>query len=193
MSKESRKFVGQKPEELLKRIIETSTDKGDLVLDYHAGSGTTLAVAHKIGRRYIGIEQLDYKDKNPETRVKSVVKGDQTGISKTVGWKGGGSFIYAELKQWNEEYMRAIREANTKKELSGIYKKMQAEAFFRYEIDLSKFDQKQFAELSLDEQKKVLMACLDKNHLYVNYGEMGDATYKIPAEDKKINKAFYGN
>lgn len=191
-SQEYLKFAGQKPEELLKRIIEASTDTNDIVLDYHAGTGTTLAVAHKLGRRFIGIEQMDYIHDLPEARLKKVIKGEQGGISKTVNWKGGGSFIYAELKQWNEAYMQAIQDAKTVKEIAAIYKKMRDEAFFRYEVDLSKFDDKKFADLELPDQKKVLMECLDKNHLYVNLGEMEDATYKISAEDKRINRQFYG-
>jgi adenine-specific DNA-methyltransferase len=182
---------GKKPEKLVQRIIELTTKEGDLVLDYHLGSGTTAAVAHKMGRRYIGIEQLDYDKDGCSIRLKNTIKGEQSGISKAVNWKGGGSFVYMELKQWNEQYIQAIQEAKTVKELTAIYKKMQAEAFFRYEIDLSKFEQKQFGQMTSDEQKKVLLECLDKNHLYVNYNEMEDATYKIPAEEKKINKQFY--
>ncbi|MDP3697339.1 MAG: site-specific DNA-methyltransferase [Candidatus Taylorbacteria bacterium] len=186
-------FAGQKPEKLIQRIIDFVTSKNDIVLDYHIGSGTTVAVAHKMGRRYIGVEQLDYGDNDSMGRLKKVISGDQNGISKAVNWKGGGSFVYMELKEWNEEYMQAIQDAKTAKELSAIHKKMQKQAFFRYDIDLSKFDQKQFAELPLEDQKKVLLECLDKNHLYVNLSEMNDATYKIPAEEKKINKQFYGN
>ncbi|MEK7611973.1 MAG: site-specific DNA-methyltransferase [Patescibacteria group bacterium] len=186
-------FSGQKPENLLERIIKSATDEGDIVLDYHLGSGTTAAVAHKMGRQYIGIEQLDYGDNGSVARLKEVVKGDQAGISKAVHWKGGGSFVYMELKKWNEEYEQAIRGGKTSKELLNIYKKMQMEAFFRYEIDLNKFDEKKFGELELKDQKQILIESLDKNHLYVNYSEMEDATYKVPAEKKKINKAFYGN
>jgi adenine-specific DNA-methyltransferase len=186
-------FAGQKPEKLIQRIIDLSTSKNDIVLDYHLGSGTTAAVAHKMGRQFIGIEQLDYGDNDSVIRLKNVINGEQGGISKTLDWKGGGSFVYMELKQWNEAYAKAIREAKAAKELADIYKKMQAEAFFRYEIDLHKFDEKQFGKLGIADQKKILLECLDKNHLYVNYGEMEDATYKIPAHEKKINKAFYGD
>lgn len=163
-------------------------DKNAIVLDFFAGSGTT---AHALlmlnnedngNRKFILCEQMHYVDTITKERVKQVIKND-----------GKGSFVYAELKQWNETYIQIIQEAKTAKELTGIYKKMQAEAFFRYEIDLSKFDKKQFGQLIVDEQKQVLLECLDKNHLYVNYNEMEDATYKISAEEKKINKAFYGN
>jgi len=183
---------GKKPEALIKRILDIGTKKGDLILDYHLGSGTTCAVAQKMDRRYIGIEQLDYKDNDSVVRLKNVIKGDQTGVSKSVNWKGGGSFVYMELKQWNEEYMQKTQKAKTPKELVDVYKKMQKEAFFRYEIDLSKFDERDFGKLDLKAQKQVLVECLDKNHLYVNYSEIDDSAYKISAEDKKINKQFYG-
>ena len=88
---------GKKPEELLKRIIEITTLEGDLVLDFFAGTGTTCAVAHKMGRQYIGVEQLDYGENSAVVRLKNVINGDPTGISKEVGWKGGGDFVYLEL------------------------------------------------------------------------------------------------
>lgn len=183
---------GKKPEKLLKRIIELSTDKGDLVLDYHLGSGTTAAVAHKLGRKYIGIEQLDYGDNDSVKRLENVIAGDASGISKIVDWKGGGSFVYAELMELNQAFINDIEKADTSSKLEKIYKKMQSEAFFRYEVDIKKFDVKEFSKLSLADQKQVLLECLDKNHLYVNYSEIDDATYKVSAEDKKLNKSFYG-
>lgn len=90
---------GQKPEKLLERIIEISTQENDVVMDFHLGSGTTCAVAHKMNRRYIGIEQMDYIEDIAVERMKKVIEGEQGGISKAVNWQGGGSFIYAELKQ----------------------------------------------------------------------------------------------
>jgi adenine-specific DNA-methyltransferase len=92
-------FAFPKPEALLHRIIEISTKPNDLVMDFHLGSGTTCAVAHKMGRRYIGIEQMDYIEDIAVERMKKVLDGEQGGISKALEWKGGGSFIYAELKQ----------------------------------------------------------------------------------------------
>jgi adenine-specific DNA-methyltransferase len=98
-SKEGLGFIGQKPEELLQRIIEASTNPKDLVMDFHLGSGTTCAVAHKMRRRYIGIEQMDYIEDIAVERLKKVIDGEQGGISKAVNWSGGGSFVYAALKQ----------------------------------------------------------------------------------------------
>ena len=182
---------GKKPEKLMNRIIEMLTEKDDYVLDYHMGSGTTPAVAHKMGRRYVGIEQLDYGPNSGYQRLRSVIEGESTGVSNRFSWKGGGSFVYAELMELNERFITDIKKAKITKELLNIYKKMKIEAFFRYDIDLSKFDEKQFKELHLGEQKQILFECLDKNHLYINYSEIEDVTYKVSTEDKKLNRLFY--
>ena len=179
---------GKKPEHLLARLISLLTKKDDLVMDYFLGSGTTAAVAHKMGRKYIGIEQLDYGENDSVVRLQNVINGDKTGISKSVNWQGGGSFVYAELKKWNQHYIDDIEDAKTTKKLLTIYKKMKDEAFFRYDVDL----ENDFSKLELDQQKEVLIECLDKNHLYVNLSEMDDTTYDISNEDKAMNKKFYG-
>jgi adenine-specific DNA-methyltransferase len=87
----------KKPEMLLRRVIELATNPGDLVLDSFLGSGTTAAVAHKMGRRYIGIELGDHCYTHCLTRLKAVVDGEQGGISKAVNWQGGGGFKFYEL------------------------------------------------------------------------------------------------
>lgn len=88
----------KKPEKLIKKIISMCTREGDLVLDSFLGSGTTAAVAHKMGRKYIGIEMGHHAYTHCVQRLKQVVKGvDQTGISKAVNWKGGGGFKFYEL------------------------------------------------------------------------------------------------
>jgi adenine-specific DNA-methyltransferase len=182
---------GKKPEKLMARIIEMLTSKNEIVMDYNTGSGTTIAVAHKLGRRYIGIEQLDYYENDSFVRLKNVINGDTTGVSKAYNWKGGGSFVYMELNEWNEQYMNEIQKADNIYKLLNIYEKMKKETFFRYEVDLSQFDEKEFKALPLKEQKQVLYECLDKNHLYVNLSEIDDTTYKISAEDKRLSKEFY--
>ena len=89
---------GKKPEQLLKRIIEMSTEPGDIVLDSFLGSGTTAATAHKLGRRWIGIEMGEQAYTHCKQRLDSVIDGtDQLGISKTVGWQGGGGYHFYEL------------------------------------------------------------------------------------------------
>lgn len=90
-------FSTPKPEELLSRILHIATSPGDLVLDSFLGSGTTAAVAHKMGRRYIGIEMGDHAATHCQPRLKQVVNGEQGGISKVVNWIGGGGFRYYRL------------------------------------------------------------------------------------------------
>lgn len=90
-------FDTPKPEELIKTLIEISTQENDIVLDFHLGSGTTAAVAHKMNRQYIGVEQMDYIETVAVERLKKVITGEQGGISKSVNWQGGGSFTYLEL------------------------------------------------------------------------------------------------
>ena len=88
---------GKKPEALIKRIFELFTNPGDLVLDSFLGSGTTAAVAHKMGRRYIGIEMGEHAVTHCRPRLQKVIDGEQGGISKSVGWQGGGGFRFYRL------------------------------------------------------------------------------------------------
>lgn len=90
-------FDTPKPEALIRRIIELSTNKTDLVLDSFLGSGTTAAVAHKMGRRWIGVELGEHAKTHCFPRLKYVVDGEQGGISKAVNWQGGGGFKFYEL------------------------------------------------------------------------------------------------
>ena len=88
---------GKKPEALIKRILELFSGPGDLVLDSFLGSGTAAAVAHKMGRRYIGIEMGDHAVTHCLPRLKGVIQGEQGGVSKSVEWKGGGGFRFYRL------------------------------------------------------------------------------------------------
>ena len=90
-------FEHEKNELILHRIIEWITEPRDLVLDSFLGSGTTAAVAHKMGRRYIGIELGDHCYTHCLPRLRTVVDGEQGGISRAVGWQGGGGFKFYEL------------------------------------------------------------------------------------------------
>lgn len=184
---------GQKPEELLQRIIQSVTAVGDIVLDYHLGSGTTAAVAQKMDRQYIGIEQLNYGENDNVVRLKKVITGEQGGISETVKWKGGGDFVYMELIKLNEEWVERINKAKTEKELLKIWQEMQGSAFLSHKIDPKLIDEKakEFSELDLKDQKRFLIECLDQNLLYVNYSDIDDKEYGVGKEDKKLNKEFY--
>lgn len=90
-------FATPKPERLLERILRLASAEGDLVLDSFLGSGTTCAVAHKMGRRYIGIEMGEHAVTHCAPRLKKVVDGEQGGISKALNWQGGGGFRFYRL------------------------------------------------------------------------------------------------
>lgn len=182
---------GKKPEKLLARIMNMTTKKGDVVLDYHLGSGTTAAVAHKLRRRYIGFEQLEYPENGSVKRLCNVINGENVGLGNLIEWKGGGSFVYAELKRYNQQYIDAIEAAKVTEELVALYQQMKKEAFFRIEIDHEKWNNEAFEQLSFKEQKELLCECLDKNHLYVNLTEIEDVFYKMSEDDIALNKKFY--
>ncbi|RKX64606.1 MAG: site-specific DNA-methyltransferase [Thermodesulfobacteriota bacterium] len=183
---------GKKPEQLIKRIIDMCTQSKDIILDFFMGTGTTCAVAHKMERQYIGVEQLNYEENSAVVRLKNVINGDQTGISKEVGWQGGGDFVYMELMKLNEAFVERIRDAETTEEILSIWEEMKHNGFLSYRVDPRLFDEniEEFKALTLDEQKRLLLEMLDYNDLYVNYSEIDDAIYNVSEEDRKLNKEF---
>ncbi len=186
---------GKKPELWLKTLIDIGSKENDIVLDFFIGTGTTAAVSHKMGRQYIGVEQLDYGKNSVFVRLKNVINGDQTGISKTVSWQGGGDFVCLELMKWNEKWTEEIKKAKSRKELERIWDELKNAAFLSYKVEPEKVSRykKEFGELTLVQQKEFLQKeCLDKNHLYVNYSEIDDEEYGVSKEDKMLNKEFYG-
>ena len=178
---------------LIQDIISMTTNENDIVMDFFLGSGTTAAVAHKMNRQYIGIEQMDYIENVSIERLKKVIEGEQGGISKTLNWQGGGSFIYAKLMPLNEIFKKEILKAKDDKELDQIYKKLQKVAFIDYRINLRDIAKdKEFVNLSLNEKKEVLNLCLDSNMDYVLLSDIDDVTYEVDSNTKALNKAFYG-
>ena len=139
--------------------------------------------------------QLDNQLEILNTRLKKVIKGEQGGISKIVDWKGGRNFVYMELSKWNEEWVEKIEKAKTNKELLKIWDEMKETAFLSYKVETKTINAnaKEFTDLSIDNQKKFLIECLDKNQLYVNYSEIEDKEYGVKKEDKDLNNEFYGN
>lgn len=185
-------FSTPKPEALLKRIIEISTQENDLVMDFFAGSGTTLAVAHKIKRRFVGIEQMDYVKSITKERLKKVVEGEQGGISKAVNFVGGGEFVYVELMPLNAVFKEQIQASNDESELERIYKDLQEKAFVDYRADIKEMlKDKDFEALNLDEKKRILLSVLDSNMDYVPLSEIEDSEYGISSELVELNKAFF--
>ena len=188
-------FGTPKPERLLERILTLATAAGDLVLDYHAGSGTTLAVAHKMGRRYIGVEQMDYIETLTAERLRKVLGGEQGGISARTGWKGGGSFVYCELAKQNQAFVEEIKAAKDFSELTEIYRRIIAAGFISHKVNPAQIEAtwEEFAALKFSEQKRLLLELLDKNFLYVNLCDLDDEEFAIADADKKFTRSFYFN
>lgn len=185
-------FDTQKPEKLIERIIETLTTTHDLVLDFHLGSGTTAAVAHKMGRRYIGVEQMDYIQDITVERLKKVLEGEQGGISKAQNWHGGGSFVYCELKEDANTLISIIQNATEdtiESVKDSIYTDERIVPYLTKQ-ELADAD-KDFENLTLEEKKQALIKLVDKNKLYVNASDMDDESYHVSDDDKKFTNSFY--
>lgn len=189
---------GKKPEKLLHRIIDMTTEEGDIVLDYHSGSGTTAGVAHKMKRQWITIEQIDNQIDLSLNGLNNVIKGDKRGVSELVNWKGGGDFIYFELAKWNETAKEKILACESLEELIKFFDEMYERYFLNYNLKIKEFREKvikeeEFKNLSLDEQKKMFIAMLDNNQMYVNKTEMADIKFGIDKEDQNLTSQFYNS
>ena len=183
---------GQKSEKLIERIIKNSTMEGDIILDFHLGSGTTAAVAHKMGRRYIGVEQMDYIEDITVERMKKVIEGEQGGISKAVNWQGGGSFVYCELMENANSLIQKIQsstEDNIIDIKNQIYSDERIVPYITRE-ELNSVDV-EFDNLTLEEKKQALIKLIDKNKLYVNYSDINDENYYINEKDRMFTQSFY--
>ncbi|RVZ37424.1 site-specific DNA-methyltransferase [Helicobacter pylori] len=184
-------FDFPKPEALISRILEISTQENDLVLDFFAGSGTTCAVAHKMKRRYIGIEQMDYIETITKERLKKVIEGEQGGISKKCGFKGGGSFVYAELKEVNSGIKKQILNAKSKSECLKIFNDLNERILKRADGKIDEIDSEEFHNLDLNEQKRICYDLLDSNEDYLNLGDIDEDAWEIDEITKKYNEIFY--
>ncbi len=187
---------GKKPEALLSRIIEMASDEHDIILDYHLGSGTTAAVAHKMNRQYIGVEQLNYGENDSVVRLQNVINGDSTGISKSVEWQGSGSFVYMELAEKNEKAMQLISACKNYDELISIFNTLSTKYFLHYNVRINDLINKtckeeQFKNLSLEKQKEIFCRMLDLNQLYVNCDDRNDKDSGLLENDIKATENFY--
>ena len=206
-------FSYPKNERLMERIIEYTTEKREIVLDFHLGSGTTAAVAHKMGRQYIGIEQMNYAENIAVERLKKVVgtkvmaEGkllneivyDTGGVSESVNWQGGGDFIYCELMPYNQAFMDKIQAAQSSEELVSLWRDIAENSFLNWYANkkapadaVKDFIEIGQSENGLEKQKKLLAELLDKNQLYVNLSEIDDEDFGVIEEDKTLNTQFYG-
>ncbi|VEU60720.1 C-terminal truncated type III restriction-modification system: methylase [Mycoplasmopsis bovigenitalium] len=185
-------FSNPKPELLIKNLILSCTQPNDIVLDFFLGSGTTAAVAHKMNRRYIGIEQMDYIQDITVERMKKVIKGEQGGISESVKWQGGGSFVYYELLENSQTLINQIldsKENNINEIKTKIYSDNRIVPYISNEELINA--EKEFDNLDLTDKKKALISLVDKNKLYVNYSDIDDEDFNISEVDKSFTNSFY--
>ena len=155
------------------------------------GSGTTQAVAHKMNRQYIGIEQMDYIETVSVERLKKVITGEQGGISKDVEWQGGGSFVYCELKNDAQDFLNKVHNASPSEQLIELLEQAKNSSFLSYRVDIKKLHREEFAKLSLFEQKQSLVELIDQNNLYVNYSDIDDVDNNVSDKEKELNRQFY--
>ena len=142
-------FKTPKPERLLHRILHIASNENDIILDFCAGSGVTAAVAHKVNRQWITIEQMDYMETITMERLKKVVGKkvkageklteeidyDTGGISESVNWQGGGDFIYCELMPYNQAFMDKIQAAQSSETLVALWREIAENSFLNWYVN----------------------------------------------------------
>ena len=192
-------FEGQKvfsyPKSIhaVKDIIEIFTEKSgnDTVLDFFAGSGTTAQAVLELNkqdngnRKFILVEQMDYVQGVTVPRVEKVMEK-----------QGSGDFIYCELMQYNQTFIDRIQAAQSSEELVALWQDIAENSFLNWYITPEVPEEAVDAFIAIGdvkEQKQLLIELLDKNQLYVNLSEIGDPGFDVSAEDKALNKAFYGD
>lgn len=186
-------FSFSKPESVVAYFVRAVTKEEDWVMDFFVGSGTTAAVAMKMKRRFIAVDQMDYIGTETLKRLRKVIEGEQGGISSSVGWQGGGSFVYCELAKSNALFMDEIDAAKKEDTLKVIWKRMQETGNLNYKINPADIAEsaEDFNALSLADKKRFLMECLDKNLLYIPVSDIDSEEYSIDAEDKRLTQEFY--
>jgi adenine-specific DNA-methyltransferase len=163
-------------------------DKDAIVLDYHAGSGTTAHAVLELNkedggnRKFILCEQMDYVETVTSKRIQRVIEQN-----------GSGEFIYLELKKYNQTFIEQIEEVKDTETLLQIWEQMKAKSFFKYSVDLQKFQEsiEEFKQFELKKQKDILCELLDKNQLYVNLSSLNDGDFECTEEEKRVTKDFY--
>ena len=186
-------FAFPKPTALLKEIILGATffqkDKDAIVLDFHAGSGTTAHAVLELNkqdngnRKFILVEQMDYVESATIPRVQKVMRKQDS-----------DNFIYCELMPYNQTYIDKIQTAHSSEELIALWKDIAENSFLNWYVngEIPEEAVNDFTAIdNLEAQKHLLAELLDKNQLYVNLSEIEDADFDVSEDDKTLNKAFY--
>ena len=172
--------------------IKIMTSDNDIILDFHAGSGTTghatLALNKEDGgnRKFILVEQLDEHIEICNERNQKVLAQENI----------NDSFIYFEISKWNKIAKEKILECKSLDELEKLFDEMYEKYFLNYNLKIKEFKEKvlkeeNFKNLSLEEQKKMFVAMLDNNQMYVNKTEMADKKFGIGKKDQELTEKFY--
>jgi len=164
------------------------SDKEAIILDYHAGSGTTghavLELNKQDGgnRKFIMCEQMDYVENVTTKRIQKVIEQNKS-----------SDFVYLELKKYNQNFIEQIESAKDTEDLLQIWEHMKSKSFLNYNVDIKKQDEhlEEFKNLNIEVQKQHLCELLDKNQLYVNLSSLNDADFSCTEEEKRITKDFY--
>ena len=168
-------------------VIKIMTKPNDIVMDFFGGSGTTAHAVSEVNldgenkRNFILIEQLD-------EHIDIVLRRMNKIIADT-----SESFIYLELKKYNQIFVEKIEAAESTDELLQIWEEMKAKSFLDYNVDIKRQDEhtEEFKALNINEQKRHLIEILDKNQLYVNLSSMNDKDFEVTEEEKQVTRDFY--
>jgi adenine-specific DNA-methyltransferase len=164
-------------------------DKNAIVIDYHAGSGTTAHAVLELNkqddglRQFIMVEQMNYIETITAPRVAKVLERNQV----------DHSFVYLELKKYNQSFIDQIEAAKDTKSLVQIWEQMKAKSFLNYNVDIQEQEKhlEKFKADSLENQKQILLKLLDLNQLYVNLSSLDDKDFACTDEEKEVTKDFY--
>lgn len=185
------KIIGRKgfsfPKSLYTVIdtLKLLSNKDDIILDFHAGSGTTAHAVIELNkedggnRKFMLVEQLDEHIDICVERNQKVINND--------------SFVYAELMEYNQYFINKIQESKTKEVLLSVWEEIQEKAFISYQFnkDILNKNLEAFKTASLESMQHYLIEVLDKNQLYVNFSEIEDTSFNISEENKTLNYSFY--
>lgn len=197
-------FDTPKPEELIRQILEIATNEGDLVLDSYLGSGTTLAVAHKLKRNYIGIEIGEQMTELVVNRLKSVIMGEKGGISDISNWQGGGDFAYFIFDKTQEKKLTQVPVRLKKKveyhqlDFFSLFEKYGDEpitdnSMVHNDINWEKYGGKPQQAAMVDETKNVLISLVKKDNekMFLDGSATIYYTGKKFPTSVALNKLFY--
>lgn len=174
-------FKNPKSTTLITELIKLGSDEGDLVMDFFLGSGTTAVAAQRVGRRFIGIEQMDYIESVTIERMKLEMSD------------GDDGFVYAELKKANQTWIDEVSATRNDEALSDLWGEMQQRAFISYKVEPKAISEtaKNFESLEIEDKKRFLVEVLEKNALYVNLSDIENQDFQISEKDKALTKLFY--